>query len=310
MSDKIYVIGHKSPDLDSVAAAIALAKYRNEIENCDTYEAAIAGEANKETVYLLAKCGLPMPTFLSDLAGKRLILVDHNEAMQSADGVEAASIISILDHHKLDFRYAEPIAVDIRPWGSSCSIVADLYFKAGLAISQPLATLMLGAVLVDTVITKSPTVTEIDKEIIGKLSGLAGIEDWQAFGMEIFKVRSDISDLSDEAIIRSDYKDFAMKEGKFGIGQVETADLSAFADREEGLIARLGEMRQAGDYHSVIIFLTDIIEGGSLFLVASKDQAKVEEALGAKLENGRVYLPGIMSRKKQVAPMFSQVFDK
>lgn len=310
MSDKIYVIGHRSPDLDSVAAAIAYASYKNGKEATDVYVPAAAGKLNKETLFMLAKSGVASPEIIENLEGRTLVLVDHNESMQSADGIEQAKIVEILDHHKLDFRYGEPIAVDIRPWGSSCTIVADLFEEAGIEISKELGLLMLAAILVDTVITKSPTCTEKDREIINKLAELCGIEDYQSFGMEIFKVRSDISDLSDEEIIRNDYKDFSMKAGKFGIGQVETADLSAFSAREDGLLARLEEMRLAGSYHSVILFLTDIINVGSKFLVASQDPDNISVALGHSLSEGKAYVPGVISRKKQVAPMFSQVFDK
>ncbi len=309
MSEKIYVVGHKSPDLDSVTAAITLAAYLNAAEGTDAYVPAIAGEANKETKYLLEKLGIAMPEKMENAAGKSLVLVDHNEAMQSPDGIAEAKILAIYDHHKLDFKYAEPIKVDIRPWGASASLVTDLFIKAGIEIDAKLAKLLLAAILVDTVITKSPTCTDKDKELIAYLSDKSGESDWNAFGMEIFKVRSDISELSDEAIIRSDYKDFAMKSGKFGIGQVETADLSAFAAREEGLLKRLAEMKEEGGYHSVILFLTDIINVGSRFLIVSSDMAKVEEALGTKIEDGRAYVDGIISRKKQVAPLFSKQFD-
>ncbi len=310
MNDNIYIIGHKSPDLDSVAAAISYARLKNSLEDTDKYLPAIAGEPNKETKYILEKFGFVLPIRIDSLAGKNVILVDHNEATQSADGVAEARVLEILDHHKLDFSGKEPIEVTIKPWGSSCTLIANLYMNKTVAIDQKLAGLMLSAILVDTVITKSPTCTEIDKNMIENLAGLAEIDDWQALGMEIFKVRSDISDLSDVEIIKSDFKDFIIGENKFGIGQVETADLSQFEAREDSLLVEMEKMFKAENYHSVILFLTDIINIGSKFLVISRDVAKVELALDAKLENKRVYIPGIMSRKKQVAPNFSEVFDK
>lgn len=310
MQDKIYIIGHKSPDLDSVAATISYAGLKNTLENTDRYVPAVAGKINKETKYSLEKFGFDVPVKLDSIAGKMVILVDHNEASQSAVGIEDADVVEILDHHKLDFKNVEPITVTIKPWGASCTLIADLYLNNTVAIGKNLAGLMLSAILVDTVITKSPTCTEVDREIIDRLASLAGIIDWEKFGMEIFKVRSDISDLSDLEIIKSDFKDFVLGDNKFGIGQVETADLKQFEPREDKLLLEMEKLMQTGSYHSVILFLTDIINVGSKFLVVSKDIKKVEEALGAKLENKKVYISGIVSRKKQVAPKFSEVFDK
>jgi manganese-dependent inorganic pyrophosphatase len=308
--EKIYIVGHKSPDLDSVAAAIAYAELAKKLNTEIEYIAASAGELNKETIYALEKFGFAKPEILNDASGQNLILVDHNEAQQSPDGIAEAKIIEILDHHKLDFKYAEPIKITIQPWGASCSIVFAEFVKQNIAIEKNLAGLMLSAILVDTVITKSPTCTEKDKEIIAKLAEISGIADWQTFGMELFKVRASVSELSAEQIIKSDFKDFNFKAGKFGIGQVETVDLNDFASREMELLAAVNDLKKKEGYAGVVLFITDIIKEGSKFFVTADDLAKVEDALGAKLENNIVYIPGIISRKKQVAPKFMEVFDK
>lgn len=310
MQDIIYIIGHKSPDLDSVAGAIAYAGLKNKLENTDKYVAAMAGEVNDETSYILNKIGFKKPEIITDASQKNIILIDHNEFSQAVNGMAEANIIEVLDHHKVDFKYSNPIAFKVLPWGASCTIVAHGYLSSGVAVTKEMAILMLSAILVDTVITKSPTCTDFDKVMIEKLSQMAQIADWKEFGMEIFKVRSNVSRLSDDDIIKSDFKDFNLATGKFGIGQVETVDLKDFANREESLLAQLNKIRIEGAYHSVILFLTDIINEGSLFLVASADEERVSEALGNKLVNNRVYIPGILSRKKQVAPKFNEVFDK
>jgi len=310
MPDKIYVIGHKSPDLDSVAAAISYAVYKNETEKSDAYEPRVAGAINRETEYVLKKFGFNAPEIIQSAERENIILVDHNEMSQAADGMDKAVIREVLDHHKIDFKYSEPIRLETYPWGSTCTIVANKMFMAGLEIPKNFAALMLSAILVDTVITKSPTTTDMDRDIIEKLAELSGIADWKGFGLEIFKVRSSANELSAEEIIKYDFKDFNFKAGKFGIGQVETVDLNDFSGREDELIAKLREIRESGDYHSVILFITDIMKEGSLFLAAVSDREKVEAALGGELENDRIYLPGVISRKKQVAPKFMEVFDK
>jgi manganese-dependent inorganic pyrophosphatase len=179
-----------------------------------------------------------------------------------------------------------------------------------IELDSNLAGLMLSAILVDTVITKSPTCTEIDKEIIAKLAEIAGVDDWKKMGMEIFKVRGSVSEKSAEEIIKNDFKDFEFKAGKFGIGQIETVDLNDFSEKEEALMAELAKMQAEGGYHSVILFITDIINEGSKFLVATSDVEAMEKALNGKLVDNKIYIPGILSRKKQVVPMLSEVFDK
>lgn len=310
MNKKIYVIGHKSPDLDSVAAAIGYANYKNKKKKTNIYTPAVAGSINAETKFVLKKFGFKIPQILKNAKGKSLILVDHNEASQSVDGISEAKIIEILDHHKVDFKYSEPIEFKIKPWGASSSIIACMYGKSKIKLDKKIAGLMLAAILVDTVITKSPTCTNYDEKIIKDLAKIAGIKDWKKYGMEIFKIRSSVNKLSPEQIIKSDFKDFEFKAGKFGIGQVETVDLSEFNGLDDKLTAELERLKSSGNYHSVILFITDIINVGSRFLVATEDTMGIEKALGTKLGNGIAYIKGIISRKKQVAPKFSEIFDK
>jgi manganese-dependent inorganic pyrophosphatase len=306
----IYVIGHKSPDLDSVAAAIALADLKNKLENTGEYVPAIAGEPNKETVYCLEKFGFKVPEKLASLSGQKIFLVDHNEESQIQDGFTEAEIVGVIDHHKINFKCDKPIEFRNLPWGSTCTILARQYLSKKIELDKNLAGLLLTAALVDTVITKSPTCTEIDEEIIAELAVIAGVKDWKAFGLEIFKIRGAVLEMSAEQIIKNDFKDFNFKAGKFGIGQIETVDLNDFAAKEESLMTELAAMQAAGGYHSVVLFITDIINEGSKFLVATTDEAAMQRALKNKFVDNKVYIPGILSRKKQVVPMMTEVFDK
>ncbi|MBD3248136.1 manganese-dependent inorganic pyrophosphatase [Candidatus Falkowbacteria bacterium] len=304
-----YVIGHKSPDLDSVAAAVAYARFKNKMAGTDIYEPARAGELNKETHYLLEKAGIKTPKMPDSLDGEQVILVDHNENSQSLDGIEKAEIVEILDHHKMNFSYDQPIEITVKPWGASCSIIAHKFFENNIDIDKGLALLMLGAVLVDTVITKSPTSTDMDKQMIEKLSEIAEIADWHEFGMEIFKVRSSLEGLAISKIIENDAKEFDLKSGKFFINQLETADLESVKEKESEIMEEMKKLKDEKSYHTVITFITDIINEGSKFLVATDDKEKMEKALGKSLDED-VYLEGVMSRKKQVIPMLSEIFDK
>ncbi|MCX6800107.1 MAG: manganese-dependent inorganic pyrophosphatase, partial [Candidatus Falkowbacteria bacterium] len=308
MSEIIYTISNKSPDLDSVTGAVSYAGLKNIIDPTKTYIPVTAGHVNKETNYVLDKFNLKKPEVLENIAHKNIILVDHNENFQIQDGYEEANIIEVLDHHKISFASINPIQFEVKPWGSSCSIIADKYFELNLKIEKSLASAMLAAILVDTVITKSPTCTDYDREIIKKLAEIADINDWQAYGMEIFKVRSAVGEYSDIDIIKNDFKDFDFAGEKFGIGQIETADITELENRENGLLVEMNKLREEGGYSAIVLFLTDIIKEGSKFLIAAKDEAKIEEALGAKLNNHRVYIDKILSRKKQVIPMLMEKY--
>jgi len=307
--NKIYVIGHKTPDIDSVVAAIAYANFKNKLEDTDKYVPVVAGEINKVTEYVLDKFGFDAPVKLDSAKGQNLILVDHNEVSQIVDGHEEAKIVEIIDHHKMGFSYPEPIAITVKPWGSTNSIIYKEYLINDIEIDKRLAGLMLSALLDDTVIIKSPTCTDIDKEIIGELAKIAEINDWQKYGMEMFKVKASVKDFSAEQIIKMDFKDYDFKAGKFGFGQVETVDLGEFDEREGEIMDELKNMHQAGDYHTLLLMITDIINEGSRVLVVTNDQETTEKALSVQLQDNKAYVEGLMSRKKQIVPLFTELFD-
>ncbi|MCK5211526.1 manganese-dependent inorganic pyrophosphatase [Candidatus Parcubacteria bacterium] len=305
----IYVIGHKTPDLDSVAAAISYANYKNKLENTDVYIPAVTGEINLATKFVLDKFNIDKPEILESASGQSVILVDHNESTHAVKGIEEAKIIEVLDHHKMDFSYVDPIDILVKAWGSSNTIIYHLYKNHGVEIDEALAGLMLSAILDDTVITKSPTCTPIDKEYIAELAKLAGVEDWQALGIEIFKAKSNIKDSSALEIIKSDYKDYEFKAGKFGIGQVETVDSGEFEGREAELLEEMKKLKESDSYYAVILLITDILKQGSTVLTVSDGPERVEKALEIKFDNNQAYKEGLMSRKKQVVPVFTKEFD-
>jgi len=309
MNDTIYVIGHKSPDLDSVVAAITYAILKNKLEGTDRYIPAVAGEINKVTEFVLEKYGFEKLKVLDSAENKAFILVDHNEKSQRLKENENTLIMEIVDHHKLNFSYSEPIPVLIKAWGSTNSIIYKEYKNNNIEIDKNLAGLMLSAILDDTVITKSPTCTDFDKEIIEELAKLAGVDNWQEYGMEMFKVKSSISEMSAEEIIKLDYKNFEFEQGKIGAGQVEVVDLKEVENKYDELLVEMKKIQEAGKYHSIVLMITDIIKEGSVVLVVTNDQEKMEKALENKLVDGQVYIEGLLSRKKQLTPNLTEVFD-
>ena len=304
----IYVAGHKSPDLDSVIGSISYAYLKSQIDNENTYQPVVIGELNNETKYILDKFDLTAPVEMDNLSDEKVILVDHNESYQAIDGLDQAEILEIIDHHKMSFDYHTPIKIIVEPIGSSCSVIYKQFQAENVAIPKNLAGGMLAAILTDTVITKSPTTTDYDEKIIPVLAAIADIKDWRDYGMEIFRVRSSVSDKTAPEIITSDYKDFKISGHKFGIGQVETVDVSEFSDRRDELMEALQKQKNAGDYHSVILFITDIMNEESHFYVASEDADMVAKSFDQENNDGYFIAP-VLSRKKQVVPQLSQFFE-
>ena len=246
---------------------------------------------------------------LLNMPRKKVILVDHNEKTQAVNGIEEAEILEIIDHHKIgSLETLSPIYFRNQPLGCSSTIIKKMYDENGVSIPQNIAGLMLCAILSDTVIFKSPTCTEDDKKAVAKLAKIAGVDDVEALGIEMFKVKSAVDGTPMRDLVNRDYKDFNMNGNKVGIGQLEVVDLSILDKVKDGLQAEIEKVKQEGGRHSVFLLLTDIMKEGSEMLIASADPSVVEKAFGKKPEGTKVWLDGVMSRKKQVVPNFEKAF--
>jgi manganese-dependent inorganic pyrophosphatase len=297
---KIYVIGHKSPDTDSVASAIAWSEYlcATGFDSCP----ACAGEINPETKFVLEKFNYPVPQTLDNANSLALVLVDHNEAAQMVKTDELTTIIEVIDHHKINFSWGQPIIFSTQPMGSTATIVAQRLLDSGdFKMTANLAGILLSAILSDTVVFKSPTCTPIDQEVAATLAKIAGIIDLPAFGIEIKKQKASIKGLTASQVIHSDFKEFETSGLKFAIGQIEVIDLAEADARREELLAQLDSEVKSASYAFAILMVTDIINEGSQLLAAG-DTAVIEKAFKVKLENNSTYIKGMMSRKKDALP--------
>ncbi|MCL4406174.1 MAG: manganese-dependent inorganic pyrophosphatase [Patescibacteria group bacterium] len=296
--NEIYVIGHKSPDTDSVCSAIVYAGIKG-------YIPARLGEINKETAYALDFFKTPAPQILENAEEKKIVCVDHNEATQMADGWDKAEIVEIIDHHKINFDYASPIYFHSEPVGCTATIIAKQH-RGEVKANPSWAGLLLSAILSDTVVFKSPTTTEEDKAIAAELAAVAGIEDVIAFGVALKTKNADIDGRSIQEIIVSDFKDFDFHGKKIGIGQIEVVESAGIESKADEIIAGLQSLKQNG-YEAVFFMVTDIMKAGTRLFFAG-DEGIVEKAFGVKPENNSVYLPGVMSRKKQIVPELEKAF--
>ena len=305
----VYIYGHKNPDSDSVCAAIALADLKSKIG----VEAvpAVQGALNPESNFILEKFGVSAPEIISSGAGKQVILVDHSDLAQSLDDLKDAEILGIVDHHKLgDVTTSNPLECWIWPVGCTCTVLKEMYGFFGVEIPKGIAGIMLCAILSDTVIFKSATCTDQDKKAADALAKIAGESDLAALGMEMFKVKSAVEGTPARELVLRDYKDFNMSGKKVGIGQLEVVDLSILDSVKPALAEDIKALKAEGSRHSVFLLLTDIMKEGSEMLIASDDESVVQKAFGTAPEGGKVWLDGVMSRKKQVVPNFEKAFAK
>lgn len=298
---QIYVVGHKNPDNDSIMAAFTLANLKNMLDAENEYVPVRLGDLPAESAMLFDELGIEPPALIDRVgAGDKLILVDHNELGQAVDGLEEAELIEIVDHHRIaDISTASPIIFLNMPWGSTTSIITMLYDRYGIATDRQIAACLLSAILTDTVILKSPTATEKDRRHVEKLSKILGV-DATEFGMRIFKSRGGDEDVSVQDICTRDSKEFNFGGKKCWIAQYETVDLAGLRCRTSEIAAEVAKIQAQGAYDCALMLLTDIIVEGSDFIAAG-DTDFIADAFGISFEDGPVWMPGVLSRKKQVA---------
>ncbi|MGN0901657.1 MAG: manganese-dependent inorganic pyrophosphatase [Succinivibrio sp.] len=299
------VLGHKNPDTDSIVAAIA---YAHVLNGRGIKATAVAqGKVAPETEFVLNKFSLTAPEVVTSVEGKDLYLVDFSDIAQAPEDITKAVVKGIVDHHKLgDITTDTPLECWIQPYGCANTIikmVADYY---GVAIPANIAGAMLLAILSDTVLFKSPTCTEHDKKAAAELAQIAGVEDYETLGMDMFKAKSNLNASPRDLIFR-DFKDFDMGGKKIGIGQLELISLSMVTpELKESLKAELAKVKSEGR-HSAVLVLTDIMKEGSELLVTSDDEDTIISALGTT-KSDMMWMPGVMSRKKQVVPPLQGAF--
>lgn len=317
MSEVIYVVGHKKPDTDSVCSAIAVAYLLNEWKKsgCKIMKVdkqaipVIQGEPNAETKFVLDKFGAKVPEIMTDGEGKTVFLVDHSDKVQSLDNIDKAEIIGVIDHHKIgDVTTPNPILFVNFPVGCTATVLKFIFDNTGVAIPKDLAGLLLAAILSDTVVFKSATTTSMDKEVAEELAKIAGIDDIINFGIEVKSKLSDVSGMTAQQIIMRDFKDYNMSGKKVGVGQIELIDLKMIENRLDEIYNELDKIKKEGAYHSVVLMLTDIMKEGTELMVITDEPKIVEITFGKKLEGKSVWLPGVMSRKKQVVPPLEKTF--
>lgn len=256
-----------------------------------------------KVVGIVSRSGILRP------ARQRVALVDHNERSQSVEGLEEAEIMAIIDHHRIyDIRTDAPIYVRFEPLGSSNTIIYKLFRENMTQIPKSIAGIMLGAILTDTILFKSPTSTQEDRRAAEMLAERAGV-DLNELGRAVLSAASDVAGKRPRELLLADFKEFALGDLRFGVSSVETVNAAAVAAMRAQLLEEMRALRDERRYASVILMVTDIAHEQTEMLVEGHER-EVSEAVGRSLEDGhRIQFPGILSRKKQIVPLLPAIRD-
>lgn len=216
---KTFVFGHKSPDSDSITSSLVMANLEKELGNSEA-QAYRLGNINKETEFILDYLGIDAPELLESVEdGANVILVDHNSPAESVENLENANILKVVDHHKLALETSYPLFLRFEPVGCTETILCKLYEENGVEITKEMATLMVSAIISDTLLLKSPTTTEDDVKAVEKLAEIAEI-DAEEYGLEMLKAGTDLSSFSIEEILALDAKQIDFKDVKSIVNQL------------------------------------------------------------------------------------------
>ena len=303
--NKLYVFGHTKPDTDSIASAIVFAKLQKALGiDAVAYK---LGEVNKETKYALKTFEVEEPETLESIEeNANVVMVDNNEFSQSVEGIEKANIKMVIDHHKIKFETVEPIYYIAEPVGCTATILYKLYKQNDVEITKPIAGLMLSAIVSDTLLFKSPTSTEQDKFIAGKLSDIAGLDVYD-YGYRMLKAGTNLDGYTASEIINTDSKPFEKDGIKFVISQVNSADVDSVLEKQKELETAIENEILLNNLDCYVFMVTDILNASSKAIVLGNRRDVFEKAYNTKLFNNTAILDGVVSRKKQVLPKILEV---
>ena len=236
---------------------------------------------------------------------KRVVLVDHNEISQSVPGLEEAEILEIIDHHRLaDIQTSNPIYVRNEPVGSTNTIIAGMFQDRGLMPSEKLAGMMAAAIISDTVMFKSPTCTDRDIRTAERMARIANVS-LDELGKQIFSASTESKSV--EEMLQSDYKEFHIAGHDLAVAQITCVDSSNLLERKDEFLTLMAKVKEEKQFSMVILMLTDVLKEGTQLIYLGDDDV-IRQGFGVQPKENTVFLPGIMSRKKQIIPMLSTLW--
>ncbi len=265
---------------------------------------------NYPVVNKQGKClGLLKITDLTNTNPKKVILVDHNEPLQSADGIEEAEILEIIDHHNLgSITTKSPVNVRNMAVGSTCTIITLLFEERKVEIPKSIAGVLLSGILSDTLILRSPTATRFDKDAVEKLSSIAEV-DYVDYGMKLLKAGTSLDGMEPADVLFNDYKIYTINDKSFSIGQFFTMNFQDIEKDIDKYIETLNQTAEANNFEMVCLYVTDIIKNGSYVLFNEKAKNYIELIYGVENPDEGIFIEGCISRKKNIVPLVMNIFD-
>jgi manganese-dependent inorganic pyrophosphatase len=298
------VFGHKSPDTDSTGSPIIWSWYLNQIKG-ESAKPVLLGTPNTEAAFMLSHWGLDTPEIVGDVAADTpVVIVDTNNPAELPDGVNAADIRGIIDHHKLvgGLETKGPIDIRIEPVACTATIMYKMIGKDIAQAPREIKGAMLSCILSDTLEFRSPTTTQEDKAIAHALAEDLGVEIGE-IATAMFEAKSDVSAFSDAELLRMDSKEYAVEGTKFRVSVLETTAPAIVLDRKESLMASMQDVAAEDGVDQVLLFVVDILNEESTLLVPNDLVKSVAaKSFGAEATGDTVVLPGVVSRKKQIIP--------
>ena len=298
------VFGHKSPDTDSTGSPIIWAWYLNQIKG-EKAEPVLLGEPNTEAAFVLEKWDLDKPRIIDGVAEDQpVVIVDTNNPAELPDGINAADIRAIIDHHKLvgGLETKGPIDIRIEPLACTATIMWKMIGKDMAQAPASVKGAMLSCILSDTLEFRSPTTTQEDKAIAHDLAKDLGV-DIPAYAAEMFAAKSDVSRFSDAELLRMDSKEYTVGGKEFRVSVLETTSPQTVLDRKDSLMASMADVAAEDGADQVLLFVVDILKEEATLLVPNDLVKSVaEKSFGATVSGDMVVLPGVVSRKKQIIP--------
>lgn len=304
-----YIFGHQNPDTDAITSAIIMADFEQLHGNKDA-KAYRLGDVAPETQYALDYFKVEAPELLTDdLTNQEVILVDHNEFQQSAETINKANVKHVIDHHRIaNFETAGPLYYRAEPVGCTATILYKMYNERGYEIKPEIAGLMISAIVSDSLLFKSPTCTEQDVNAARALASIANV-DVDQYGLDMLKAGASTKDSTEAQLLNKDAKSFDMGERTVRIAQVNTVDIDEVMARQEALENAMNKEIAEHNYTSFILVVTDILNSDSKILVTGADTDKIANAFNTTLDNNTAFLPGVVSRKKQIVPQITDALS-
>ena len=248
-------------------------------------------------------------TDLSEKHPKKVILVDHNETMQSADGIEEAEILEIIDHHNLgSITTKSPINFTNMAVGSTCTIVYTMYKDRGLELPKEIAGALLSGILSDTLILRSPTTTELDRIAVKELAKISSV-NYQEYGMNLLKAGTSLEGMTKEDVLYNDFKVYTVNGKSFALGQFFTMNFDEIEKDLDDYVHVLNEVSESNHYALLALYVTDIVRNGSYIIFNTKGKDLLEVAYNLPNISEGEFIAGTISRKKHVVPTIMPIFE-